>query len=104
MFNEIMCHEIRDCINDMRRETLRTQYWFILTPATGSSALVGEDGMEDTNLYAGVLPTLEMYDAIDRFQKPVIAAVVLRSVEAMFCRSCVILPSPKALFSGRLGR
>ena len=21
MFNETMCHEIRDCINDMRRET-----------------------------------------------------------------------------------
>jgi naphthoate synthase len=31
--------------------------------------------MEDTKLYAGVLPTLEMYEAIDRLQKPVIASV-----------------------------
>ena len=29
--------------------------------------------MEDTQLYAGVLPTLEMYETIDRLQKPVIA-------------------------------
>jgi naphthoate synthase len=32
-------------------------------------------GMEDTNLYAGVLPTLEMYESIDKLQKPVIASV-----------------------------
>ena len=31
--------------------------------------------MEDTTLYAGVLPTLEMYEAIERLQKPVIASV-----------------------------
>jgi naphthoate synthase len=31
--------------------------------------------MEHTKLYAGVLPTLEMYEAIDRLQKPVIASV-----------------------------
>jgi naphthoate synthase len=31
--------------------------------------------MEDTRLYAGVLPTLEMYESIDRLQKPVIASV-----------------------------
>src|SRR5260221_11655293 len=31
--------------------------------------------MEKTTLYAGVLPTLEMYEAIDRLQKPVIASV-----------------------------
>ncbi|HEX2216100.1 MAG TPA: enoyl-CoA hydratase-related protein, partial [Xanthobacteraceae bacterium] len=30
---------------------------------------------EETTLYAGVLPTLEMYEAIDRLQKPVIASV-----------------------------
>jgi naphthoate synthase len=34
-----------------------------------------KDGMEDTQLYAGVLPTLEMYESIDRLQKPVIASV-----------------------------
>ena len=31
--------------------------------------------MEDTLLYAGMLPTLEMYESIDRLQKPVIASV-----------------------------
>ena len=31
--------------------------------------------MPDTNLYAGVLPTLEIYESIDRLQKPVIASV-----------------------------
>ena len=34
-----------------------------------------KDGMEDSTLYAGVLPTLEMYESIDRLQKPVIASV-----------------------------
>jgi naphthoate synthase len=31
--------------------------------------------MEDTTLYAGTLPTLEMYEAIEKLQKPVIASV-----------------------------
>ena len=31
--------------------------------------------MEDTLLYAGVLPTLEIYESIERLQKPVIASV-----------------------------
>jgi naphthoate synthase len=31
--------------------------------------------MEKSTLYAGVLPTLEMYEAIDKLQKPVIASV-----------------------------
>ena len=31
--------------------------------------------MEDSTLYAGTLPTLEMYESIDRLQKPVIASV-----------------------------
>ena len=34
-----------------------------------------KEGMEDTYLYPGVLPTLEMYEAIDKLQKPVIASV-----------------------------
>ena len=51
MFTPIMCHEIRDCIGGIK------------------------EGMERTNLYAGVLPTLEMYEAIDKIQKPVIASV-----------------------------
>jgi naphthoate synthase len=31
--------------------------------------------MEKTTLYAGTLPALEMYDAIDKLQKPVVASV-----------------------------
>jgi naphthoate synthase len=32
-------------------------------------------GMEDTLLYPGVLPTLDMYESIGRLQKPVVASV-----------------------------
>jgi len=75
MFTETMCNEIRDCIEGVRRET-RTRV-LILTGAGDKFFCIGgrKDGMEDTNLYAGVLPTLEMYEAIDRLQKPVIASV-----------------------------
>ncbi len=75
MFTETMCHEIRECINDIRRET-RTRV-IVLTGAGDRFFCIGGDktGMEDTKLYAGVLPTLEMYEAIDRLQKPVIASV-----------------------------
>lgn len=75
MFTETMCHEIRDCINQIRRET-RTQV-IILTGAGDRFFCLGgrKDGMPETQLYAGVLPTLEMYESIDRLQKPVIAAV-----------------------------
>jgi len=75
MFTERMCHEIRDCIEGIRRET-RTRV-IILTGAGDKFFCLGgrKDGMEDTTLYAGVLPTLEMYESIDRLQKPVIAAV-----------------------------
>ena len=42
--------------------------------APGSFAWAGrKDGLEDTNPCAGVLPTLDMYEAIDRLHKPVIA-------------------------------
>lgn len=75
MFTVETCHEVRDLINDIRRET-RTRV-IILTGAGDRFFCIGgrKDGMEDTRLYAGVLPTLEMYEAIDRLQKPVIAAV-----------------------------
>lgn len=75
MFTEKMCHEIRDCINAIRRET-RTRV-IVLTGAGDKFFCIGgrKEGMEDTLLYAGVLPTLEMYEAIDKLQKPVIAAV-----------------------------
>lgn len=75
MFTETLCHELRDCIEQIRRET-RTRV-VVLTGAGEKFFCIGgrKDGMEDTNLYAGVLPTLEMYEAIDRLQKPVIASV-----------------------------
>jgi naphthoate synthase len=75
MFTTQMCHEIRDCINEIRRET-RTRV-VILTGAGEKFFCIGgrKDGLPETNLYAGVLPTLEMYEAIERLQKPVIASV-----------------------------
>ena len=75
MFTETMCHEIRECIEGVRRET-RTRV-LVLTGAGEKFFCIGgrKDGMEETKLYAGVLPTLEMYEAIDRLQKPVIASV-----------------------------
>jgi len=75
MFTEAMCHEIRDCIEAVRRET-RTRV-LVITGAGDKFFCIGgrKDGMQNTRLYAGVLPTLEMYEAIDRLQKPVVASV-----------------------------
>ncbi|HXA32926.1 MAG TPA: enoyl-CoA hydratase-related protein [Acidimicrobiales bacterium] len=75
MFTPAMCLEIRDCIEGIRRET-RTRV-VVITGAGDQFFCLGgrKEGMEQTNLYAGVLPTLDMYEAIDRLQKPVIASV-----------------------------
>lgn len=75
MFTPLMCHEIRDCINEVRRET-RTRV-LVITGSGDRFFCIGgrKEGMDDTTLYAGVLPTLEMYESIDRLQKPVIASV-----------------------------
>jgi len=75
MFTADMCHEIRDCINAVRRET-RTRV-LVITGAGDRFFCIGgrKESMEDTMLYAGVLPTLEMYESIERLQKPVIASV-----------------------------
>lgn len=75
MFTVQMCHEIRDCINEIRRET-RTRV-IVITGAGDKFFCIGgrKEGMEKSILYAGVLPTLEMYELIDRLQKPVIASV-----------------------------
>ncbi|MFZ2739351.1 MAG: enoyl-CoA hydratase-related protein [Burkholderiaceae bacterium] len=75
MFTAQMCHEIRDCINAIRRET-RTRV-LVITGAGDKFFCIGgrKEGMQDSMLYAGVLPTLEMYESIDRLQKPVIASV-----------------------------
>jgi len=75
MFTAAMCHEIRDCINAIRRET-RTRVLVITGAGQKFFCLGGrKEGMEETRLYAGVLPTLEIYESIDRLQKPVIASV-----------------------------
>jgi naphthoate synthase len=75
MFTPTMCREVRDCIERMRNET-RTRV-LVLTGAGDRFFCIGgrKEELEETNLYPGVMPTLEMYEAIDRLQKPVIAAV-----------------------------
>ena len=75
MFTIETCHEVRDCIDGIRRET-RTRT-IVLTGAGDRFFCIGgrKDGAEPTRLYAGMLPTLEMYEAIDKLQKPVIASV-----------------------------
>ena len=75
MFTIQTCHEVRDCIDEIRRET-RTRV-IVLTGAGDRFFCIGgrKDGAEPTRLYAGMLPTLEMYEAIDKLQKPVIASV-----------------------------
>ncbi len=75
MFTPEMCLEIRDCINEIRRET-RTRV-LVLTGAGDRFFCIGgrKEGMPHTMLYAGVLPVLDMYESIERLQKPVIASV-----------------------------
>ncbi|HWP46234.1 MAG TPA: enoyl-CoA hydratase-related protein [Candidatus Limnocylindrales bacterium] len=75
MFNPEMCHEIRDCINQIRRET-RTRV-LVITGAGDKFFCLGgrKEELEDSLLYAGVLPTLEVYESIEKLQKPVIASV-----------------------------
>jgi naphthoate synthase len=75
MFTPAMCHEIRDCIDVIRRET-RTRV-LVITGAGDRFFCIGgrKEGMEDSTLYAGMLPTLEIYESIERLQKPVIASV-----------------------------
>lgn len=75
MFNATMCREVRDCVEAIRRET-RTRV-VVLTGAGDRFFCIGgrKDGLEDTHLYPGVLPAVDMYDALERLQKPVIASV-----------------------------
>ncbi|EER61790.1 Enoyl-CoA hydratase/isomerase [Acidovorax delafieldii 2AN] len=75
MFTPTTCLEIRDCIEDIRRET-RTRV-LVITGAGDKFFCIGgrKEGLADTRLYPGAPPTLEMYDAIERLQKPVIASV-----------------------------
>ena len=63
MFNATMCHEIRDCIEQRRQET-HTRV-LVLTGAGDRFFCIGgrKDGLPDTQMYPGILPTLEMYEA-----------------------------------------
>src|SRR6476620_8600729 len=75
MFTPTMCLEIRDCINEIRRET-RTRV-IVITGAGDKFFCIGgrKDGMPDNLMFEGTVPTVEMYEAIDKLQKPVIACV-----------------------------
>ena len=75
MFTPTTCRELRDCIESIRNET-RTRV-IILTGVGAKFFCIGGEkaDLDDTTLYPGVVPTLEMYEAIERLQKPVIAAV-----------------------------
>ncbi|MEL6373246.1 MAG: enoyl-CoA hydratase-related protein [Pseudomonadota bacterium] len=75
MFTPQMCLEVRACIDAVRQET-RTRV-LVLTGAGDRFFCIGgrKEGLPDTKLYAGVLPVLDMYEAIDKLQKPVIASV-----------------------------
>src|SRR2546421_9749002 len=75
MFNATMCHELRDCINAIRRET-RTRVIVITGAGERFFCICGrKDGLGDTTLCAVVLPTLEIYESLERLQKAVIASV-----------------------------
>jgi naphthoate synthase len=75
MFTPSMALEIRDCINEIRRET-RTRV-SVITGAGDKFFCIGgrKDGMPDNLMFEGMVPTVEMYEAIDKLQKPVIACV-----------------------------
>jgi len=75
MFTPVTCIEVRDCIERMRRET-RTRV-LVITGAGDKFFCIGgrKEGLPESLLYAGAFPTLEMYEAIERLQKPVIASV-----------------------------
>lgn len=75
MFTSTMCHEIRDCLEVSRNET-RTRV-VVITGAGNRFFCIGgrKDDGPDTLMYPAAPPTLEMYEAIERLQKPVIASV-----------------------------
>lgn len=74
MFTATTCVEVRDCIEDIRRET-RTRVLVITGAGDKFFCIGGHHDASDTRLYPGAPRTLEMYEAIERLQKPVIASV-----------------------------
>lgn len=75
MFTPTMCMEIRDCLFQVSRET-RTRV-LVLTGSGEKFFCIGgrKENLDDSLMYAGVMPTLEIYEGIERLQKPVIASV-----------------------------
>ena len=58
MFTQQMCHELRDCFNEIRRET-RTRVAVLRGTGDRFFCIGGrKDDLLDTNLYAGVLPPI----------------------------------------------
>ncbi|GAA4353566.1 enoyl-CoA hydratase-related protein [Variovorax defluvii] len=74
MFTATTCEEVRDCIEDVRRET-RTRVLVLTGAGDKYFCIGGHHEPSDTRLYPAAPRTLEMYDAIERLQKPVIASV-----------------------------
>jgi naphthoate synthase len=75
MFNPEMCRELKAVLEQTRLET-RTRV-LVLTGAGERFFCIGgrKEDLEDTYAYPGVLPILDVYDLIERHQKPIIASV-----------------------------
>lgn len=75
MFNPEMCRELKAVLEETRLET-RTRV-LVLTGAGDRFFCIGgeKEGLEPTYSYPGVLPILDVYETIERHQKPVIASV-----------------------------
>jgi naphthoate synthase len=75
MFNLQMCRELKAVLEETRLET-RTKV-LVLTGAGDRFFCIGgsKDDLEPTFAYPGVLPILDVYELIERHQKPVIASV-----------------------------
>ena len=102
MFTAVMCHEVRDCIDAIRRET-RTRV-LVLTGAGDRFFCIGgrKEGMEDTRLYAGVLPTRSSrYQVPNPASKLPIIGPTWRKIALSFAivmshMTCKTLPPPTA--------
>jgi naphthoate synthase len=75
MFNAEMCRELKAVLEETRLET-RTRV-LVLTGAGDRFFCIGgsKEDLPDTLAYPGVLPIMDVYELIERHQKPVIASV-----------------------------
>jgi naphthoate synthase len=75
MFNPTMVRELKAVLEEIRGET-RTRV-IVLTGAGDRFFCIGgeKSGLEDTLLYPGVLPVIDVYDLIVQHPKPIIASV-----------------------------